>query len=113
MDKRVDIRTPETRVVDYTTQVPFYRSLTIIEHTLVTNDEFTPDTGTGKPSMFIPIAGNGAWYRLTADGVHAPSFVGFKKHSASGDWVSTIDTLNIISFLYDGADYWYTIGQEI
>ena len=113
MDNKVDIRIPETRVVDYSPQVPFFRSLTVVEHTLITNDELTPDTGIGKSSLYAPMVGYGAWYRLVADGEHIPTFAGFKKISTSGDWVATLDTINIIAFIYDGVDYWYSVGQAV
>ena len=112
MNKEVVIKVPETRVIPYTTRVPFHRSLTIIESNLTSNDEFVPETGAGRFESLTPVMGCGAWYRLVADGTHAPSFSGFKKSSASAEWVSTDGVLNILSFFYDGTDFWYSILQE-
>lgn len=110
MGNEVNITTPEVRITDYETKVPFYRAVTIVEHTLTSNDEFTPEKGVGMPK-FTPKIGYGAWYRLTADGTHTPTFTGFKKHIASKDYVSTLNTVNIVVFIYDGIDFWYSIGQ--
>lgn len=52
-------------------------------------------------------------YRLIGDGVHTPTFSGFKKNSGSGNFDATSGRLNLITFIYDGVDYWYSINQAV
>jgi len=98
------------RLSEYTTQVPFNLPCTTIQKTLTSDDELTiePDD-----SYRRHIPGNGAIYRLYGDGSHAPTFASaFKKSGLSGDYVATAGTLNLITFLFDGVDYWYSIVQS-
>ena len=108
--KRVE-RAPVVQILPYTTQVPFDKLVSIVEHTLVDNDVLTPllmgDTSAPVPSY-------GAIYRLIGDGTHAPVFAPiFKKAASSGDYDSGPQILNLIIFLFDGFDYWYTITQPV
>lgn len=97
------------KVTEYTTQVPFNFLCTTIQETLTSNDELTiePDD-----SYRRHIPGNGAIYRLYGDGTHTPTFASqFKKSGSSGDYDATAGTLNLIMFLFDGIEYWYSIVQ--
>lgn len=96
-----------TFFIDYVSKVPFNRPCTITEHTIISSDVIVPDT---KNS---PIPGNGAIYRLIGDGTHTPTFTGFQQSSASGVYDPTSGVLNLVTFLYDGVDYWYTIIQPV
>lgn len=90
-------------VINYITSVPFNGTF-VITKTLNSNDAFTPDT-------YDAVPGCGAIYRLIGDGSHSPTFSGFNKSSSSGDYVNTLGTVNLITFLYDGVEYWYNIVQ--
>lgn len=94
-------------VIDYNPKIPFNNSCSICEHTLVSNDVLSPQT---TP---IVIPGFGAMYRLIGDGIHTPTFSGFKKNSGSGNFDATSGRLNLITFIYDGVDYWYSINQAV
>ena len=98
---------PTIIVSDYNKQVPFNVSVTTCEHTLITNDVLRPAQITDGHA---PIPSYGAIYRLIGDGVHTPSFSGgFLKSKASNDYDPA--ALNLVVFLYDGVNYWYTISQ--
>lgn len=92
-------------VIDYNPKVPFNNSCTICEHILISNDVISPLT-----TLAVP--GFGAMYRLIGDGIHSPTFDGFKKSSGSGTYNPTLGILNLVTFIFDGVDYWYTINQE-
>lgn len=100
-----------SEVFTYNKVVPFFRFVTACEHTLITDDEISP-LATNISGEFGPVAGFGAIYRLIGDGSHTPTFSGIKKSSASGDYDNTEGTVNLIVFLFDGSDYWYSITQE-
>ena len=90
----------------YATTIPFTSMVSVMAaQTISGATTFTPNTAGA-------IAGFGALLRLTADGTNTPAFSGFKKSNASKDWVATTGTTNIILFLYDGTDYWYSIYQQ-
>ena len=72
-------------------------------HTLLTSDTWTPNT-------YDPLVGGGAIYRIIGDGSHSPTFSGFYA-SGSGAYDPTLNAVNLITFLYDGISYWYTITQ--
>lgn len=59
------------------------------------------------------VAGYGAIVRLIGDGSTTPTFhSSFKKSSSSGDYDPTLDVLNLVTFLFDGVDFWYSIIQQ-
>ena len=97
-------------LTDYTAKVPFNLPCSTVQTTLTSNDELTiePDD-----SYRRHVPGNGAIYRLYGDGTHTPTFASpFKKSSSSGDYDPTAGVLNMITFLFDGVDYWYSIVQS-
>ena len=89
--------------VNYSTSVPFNFGCSVVFHTLISDDTLTPDTQ-------FSIVGGGAIYRLLGDGSHSPTFSGFYQ-SGSGTYDSTLNAVNLITFLYDGISYWYSITQ--
>jgi len=94
---------------DYATQVPFNLPCTTVQKTLTADDALTVEPSN---SYRRHVPGNGAIYRLYGDGSHAPSFSSpFKKSTSSGDYDVTAGVLNLITFLFDGVDYWYSINQ--
>jgi len=93
--------------IEYIPKVPFNKLCTITEHTVITADVITPDTKNA------PIAGNGAIYRLIGNGTATPTFTGFNKSSGSGNYDPTAGVVNLVTFLYDGVDYWYNIVQPV
>lgn len=102
----------EIETVDYKTTVYFHKPCYSCEHILTSNDTLTPANPALPSADAKPVPGFGALYRLIGDGSHSPSFdASFKKSSASGDYDSTEGVVNLISFLYDGADFWYSIIQ--
>lgn len=91
----------------YNVNVPFNRSCTVCEHTLIANDTLVPS------ALVTPVPGGGAIYRLIGDGTHIPVFTGFNKSNSSFAYVPTLGVINIVVFLFDGFEYWYTINQAI
>ena len=91
----------------YSALVPFDKACTVVHATITADDEFLPDTNN-------PMLGGGAIYRLIGDGTHSPSFdATFKKSNASGNYDSTSGAINIVTFFFDGIDYWYSIIQSV
>ncbi len=90
-------------IVAYSASVPFSSACTVVHHTLTANDTLSPNT-------YNPLVGGGAIYRLIGDGSHSPTFSGFYL-SGSGTYDATLNSINLITFLYDGISYWYSITQ--
>ena len=112
--KRYKKREVECEAVGYNVKVPFDRSYVVCEHTLITNDELAPLDPATVSGDAKPVPGFGAIYRLIGDGTHAPTFAAaFKKSSGSGDYDSTNGVVNLVTFLFDGVDYWYSIVQAL
>jgi len=85
---------------DLDTVVSFERTTTVYTPvTLTENKTITPNTTTKVP-------GGGAVWRVTGDGVHEPTFSGFVSNDS---FDKTLNVINLIVFLYDGVDYWYSI----
>jgi hypothetical protein len=106
--KRFAKRVADIRSITYNATVPFHMACAVCEHTLITSDVLIPE-GT---DIAEPIPSYGAMYRLIGDGSHSPTFdVLFKKNTSSGDYVATALTVNLITFIFDGVDYWYNITQ--
>lgn len=102
----------DVEVIAYSKNVPFHNLCSVCEHTLTSNDELAPLDHTAISAQAKPIPGFGAIYRLLGDGSHSPTFAAaFKKSSGSGDYVNTLGTLNLVTFLFDGVDFWYSIVQ--
>lgn len=93
--------------VAYSVNVPFNRACTVCEHTLIANDTLVPS------ALVTPVPGCGAIYRLIGDGTHIPVFTGFSQANSSFAYDETAGVVNIVVFLYDGFEYWYTINQAI
>ena len=104
-----------TEIIDYNIEVPFHNTCSICEHTVIANDVLSPSLPAESPGSKQPVPGCGALYRLIGDGVHTPTFdaVNFKKSSASGNYDPTLNVVNLVAFIYDGADYWYSIIQLV
>jgi hypothetical protein len=100
-------KTPIVATFDYTTKVPFTKVLSVTEHILNSADTLDPVLpGDGT----YPLTGARTIYRLIGDGASDPIFgIRFKKTSISADYDNGLGVVNLIEFLYDGADYWYTI----
>lgn len=100
-------------IIDYSIEVPFHNSCSICEHTVVANDVLSPSLASESSGAKQPVPGYGALYRLIGDGAHTPTFdaVNFKKSSASGNYDPTLNVVNLVAFLFDGAYYWYSIIQ--
>jgi hypothetical protein len=99
--------------ITYNRFVPFYNICTVCDHILISNDTLEPLSDEKVASSnLLPVPSFGAMYRLTGDGVHSPNFsIMFKKSSGSGDYDSTYGVLNLVTFIFDGVDYWYSIVQ--
>lgn len=101
-------------IIDYTIEVPFHNSCSICEHTVTSNDVLSPSLPAESSGAKQPVPGYGALYRLIGDGVHTPTFdANFKKSSASGNYDNTLGVVNLVSFIFDGAYYWYSIIQPV
>lgn len=100
-----DVNTLYPNIISYTNYVAFNYACIVVHHTLISNDTLEVDS-------YNAIPGGGAIYVVTADGTHSPTFSStFKKSSSSGDYVPTLGTINLITFLFDGINYWYNIVQ--
>jgi hypothetical protein len=103
----------DSEVITYNKKIPFFRFCSACEHTLVTNDELSPLVPGPGEVDFNPVPGYGALYRLIGDGSHSPTFTSaFKKSSISDSYNDTLGVVNLITFLFDGSEYWYTIFHE-
>jgi hypothetical protein len=58
-------------------------------------------------------SGNSATVQLIANGTNAPTFAGFKQSTGSSRYENRAGILNVIQFVRIGADYWYSIFQEL
>ena len=104
---------PAVETNSYREKVPFNFQCFICEHSLTASDTLTPVTTTSAHNEYQkPVPGARAIYRLIADGTHTPTFSGFKQLSPSNDYVKTQGAVNIVMFLYDGVDHWYSIFQD-
>jgi hypothetical protein len=103
----------DVEIIQYRKDVPFYNMCSVCEHTLDSNDEITVlDHYEVVSANAHPIPGFGSIYRLIGDGTHVPTFAAtLKKSSGSGDYDPTTSVVNLIVFLFDGVDYWYSISQ--
>ena len=98
----------KSKVTQFSVDVPFYRMCTICQAEIGEGIVIEPlnSTAVGK----VPIPGATALYRLRGDGVNSPTFShAFKKTTISEEYDSTLGAVNLVSFLYDGIDFWYTI----
>lgn len=89
-----------TEAITMDTTVSFDKVTTVYSSVTLTADKtITPNTTTKK-------LGGGAIWRVIGDGTHIITFSGF-----TGDSVfdSTLNAVNLIVFIYDGTDYWYSI----
>ena len=59
-----------------------------------------------------PIINGGAFVRMIANGTNTPVFSAFKKIAGSSDWDTTLNTIHVVGFGYDGVDAWYNIITE-
>jgi hypothetical protein len=106
--KRFAKRVADTRIIDFTGFVPFHMVCAVCEHTLVGSIGLAIDPV--KVDEHVP--GYGSIYRIIGDGVSVVLFdANLKKSTGSGDMVYTAGVLNLITFMFDGADYWYNIVQ--
>jgi hypothetical protein len=105
---------PVTLVGPYSPNVPFHLGMFVTEkNKLTTNDAFLPILPIGVIEAQKPVPGYGAIYRVYGNGVAIPTFGSpFKKSSGSGNYDETDGVLNLITFMFDGVDYWYSIIQE-
>jgi hypothetical protein len=91
------------------TSTPTFQNLPNIIATKIINAPLTisPDT-TGA------IAGAMVIMRFVADGVNAntPTFTGMRALTGSSGWDNRAGFINLVQMLYDGTDYWYSIGQD-
>lgn len=96
--KQEVLLSPETVAMD--TTVSFAKAVTAYSTTTLTEDKtITPNTTTKIP-------GGGAVWRVIGDGNHSLTFSGFNGNDV---FDNTINAVNLIVFIYDGTDYWYSI----
>jgi hypothetical protein len=106
--KRFAKRVADTRIIDFSLYVPFHMVCAVCEHTLVGSIGLAID----PVDVEKHVPGYGAIYRITGDGASVVLFEAtFKKTAGSGDMVVTAGVLNLITFMFDGVDYWYNITQ--
>jgi hypothetical protein len=93
-------------ITPFSSAVPFNSSLQIFtSYNVAGAVNFTVASG-------AKIEGAKTIYRLTANGLNEPTFVGFKEFNDSAGYDNRSNILNIIEFTYDGVDNWVTISQE-
>jgi hypothetical protein len=106
--KRFAKRVQDTRIIDFSLYVPFHMATAVCEHTLVGSIGLAID----PVNVEFHVPGYGSIYRIIGDGVSVVLFdANLKKSTGSGDMVYTAGILNLITFMFDGVDYWYNIVQ--
>ena len=111
--KKYAVKTPVNEVIDYSRYVPFHRPVSLCEHTMITNDNLIPFTEWWVNPDKAPIPGFGASYRLIGDGAHTPTFSSrFIQSTGSGTYDNTLGVVNLVTFYFDGVDFWYSIVQN-
>lgn len=83
---------------------------------LLTGNLYMPPTGVNGPTDFTPaanaVANSYNKVKLTADGVHTPTFSGFTQDTNAVDgqgWTNMLGKTHIVSFRFDGDTCTYTI----
>lgn len=95
---------PIVKTSPYTAIVPFDSKLYFAQGILTANDVLSPKLTQAK-------AGATAVYKLTGDGVHAPTFSSlFNKNLGSSDYDKQDGVINVITFTFDGVSFWYTLS---
>lgn len=107
--KKYSNRFLDVEAMTYATSVPFYKPFFVCEHTLDSNDTIIPLVVSNPRDSKYPVPGYTTVYRLIGDGVHSPTFTGFNKASGSENYDITLAAVNLVTFFFDGVDYWYTI----
>jgi hypothetical protein len=102
-----------TKVIPFSLKVPFNNSLTIAQTLQAAPYELSPlfevDDDNENEN---PIPGSRAIYRLYGANAITPTFAApFKATKDSA--VFDVANLNIVEFLYDGVDFWYTIKLTV
>jgi hypothetical protein len=96
-----------TNVVPFLPGILFDNSCTISQTQVAETVELFPNKIGAQP-------GNGAMCRLFGDGSTTPTFSPrFKMNASSAVYDTTLLALNLVLFLFDGIDYWYTIVNTI
>lgn len=112
VSKKYVFNRPTHETIPYTINVPFHNVMSICEHTLVANDILTAVTAAYAPADKMPQPGCGALYVLIGDGAHSPVFdASLKVSSASSAYDPTLGVVNLVSFLFTGTYYCYSITQ--
>ncbi len=74
---------------------------------------YNPDTITSnitiRPAITGKVPGYGAVLRVIGDGSHSITFTGFK---GSQTFTTTAGFISLITFFYDGYDFWYAIKEQ-
>lgn len=60
-----------------------------------------------------PQPGGTCYLRLTADGVHTPSFPGFAEHGASAGFDGRAGAINLLTLWHDGTGGFYAVAQPV
>lgn len=107
--KKYTKRTVDIEAITYSTSVKFTKPYMICEHTLNTSDTIIPLVVTDHRDPDYPIPGMSTVYRLIGDGSHSPTFSGFNKVKNTETYDTTLAAINLITFWFDGVDYWYSI----
>ncbi len=93
--------------VAFSTAIPFNRLFTYLgQQTIASNLTFTKDTTGAFP-------GAQAAVRLMANGSHTITYSQFKETIGSAGYDNRSGIVNVLTFFFDGADYWITIFQEL
>jgi len=103
---------PEVRVIDYNPVIEFYKGTLIAEYTL---------TGTITDIMYpapvrekqVPVPGTKVLYRILGNGSDTPALFGFNPTTNSAGFNIGLGAVNLIEFLFDGEDYWFTIKSGL
>jgi hypothetical protein len=99
---------PEVQVIDYIPSIPFYRGMLIAEYTLTGGIEDIMYPAPVRENK-VPVPGTTVLYRIIGNGSDLPSFSGFNPTTNSSKFDITLNAVNLIEFLFDGVDYWYTV----
>jgi hypothetical protein len=98
-------QTPIIISASYTSEVPFSKKVYFAEVLFDFDDELFPN-------IDRPLIGSKAIYKLISDGIHEPTFSReFTLDPLSGVYNKEQGATNIITFRYDGVNYWYNINS--
>lgn len=91
----------------------FSESISFASFTTIYEDKLVKSALNFTPDAIGAVAGNQTTLRLLSDSNFIPTFTGFKQSTGSSRYDNRLGILNIVTFFFDGTDYWYSVFQEL